>query len=200
MSALTLDLTISGSIGKFTVEPVTVQYQVSGQDAATGPKSIKIPAGAAPGSISVLTEPMETQNLLLICSADEEFTYRLNGDGIDRVVKAGGFAIHPGGPVIVQLEFGGNGTTDANVTLYQLGLSGVPIASVGGALIVEPEQTATSAQTAFTLTQIPSDPIKLLVFRDGSLEPLGDWDVVGTAVTFTPGTPLGGGERINFIF
>lgn len=199
MSALTLDLTITGTIGKFAVDPVVVQYQVSGQDAATGPKALKVLAGAAPASVSVCLEPMVTQNLLLICT-DEEITYRLNGDGVDRTVKAGGFAIHPGGPVITQLDFGGNGVTDANVTLYQLGLSGTPVASVGGAMIVEPEQTAGAAQTAFVLTQIPTNTNAFLVFRDGVLDPVGDWAVVGTAATFTPGVAFSGGERVQFVF
>lgn len=199
MSTLTLDLTISGEIGKFKIEPVTVQYQVSGQDAATGPKAIQVPAAAAPGSVSVLTEPMASQSLLLICT-DEEVTYRLNGDGVDRTIKAAGFAIHPGGPVITQLDFGGNGSTNANISIYQLGVPGTPIASVGGALIVEPEQAAINGQTVFNLTQIPTNPAALLVFRDGALDPVGDWVVVGSVATFTPGAAFTGGERVQFVF
>jgi hypothetical protein len=199
MSALTLDLTISGTIGKFTVEPLVVQYQVSSQDAASGPKEVSVPAAAAAGSISVCLEPMATQNLLLLCT-DEEVTYRLNGDGVDRTIKPNGFAIHPGNPVVTQLDFGGNGTTAAKVSVFQLGLPGTPTSTVGGALIVEPEQTAIAAQTIFNLTQAPTNPAAVLVFRDGVLDPLGEWAVVGTVATFTPGVAFAGGERVQFVF
>jgi hypothetical protein len=197
-SALTLDLVISGTIGKFVVEPLTAQYQVSGQDAATGPKEVLVPAAAAPASVSVCLEAMSAQNLLLICS-DSDVTYQLNADGTNRTINAGGFAIHPGDPVVSELAFGGNGSDDANVTIFQLGIPGLPPSGIGGAVVPEELAPATPSQPIFNLTNTPANPLRVLFFRDGALQSFSDYSVAGNVLTWT-GAAFTGGERVQVVF
>ena len=121
-SSLTLALTISGEIGSITLEPETLTYALTGQDAGLGPQALKVPAGAAAKSVAAKVAAMSQQGVLLIFT-DKEVTYEINGDGEDRTIKEGAFAIHPGGPTATALAFGGNGSTDADVTIFQLGLT-----------------------------------------------------------------------------
>jgi len=125
MSSLKLTLGVEGQIGKFPITPIELIYDLAGQTAASGPKQVTVPASAPAGSVSVCVAPMTTQNLLFIC-ADADgagVQYRLNGEVIDREIPAGSFAIHPGGPVVTQLDFGNSDTTKAaDVTVFQLGL------------------------------------------------------------------------------
>jgi hypothetical protein len=121
-SSVTLALTVSGQVGKAPLEPTTQTFALSGMTAAVGPQAVKVPAAAAAATIDVCVVPMTTQRLLLI-QTDEEVTYQINTDGINRVIEKGGFAVHPGDPVVTALAFGGNGQTDAEVTVYQLGLA-----------------------------------------------------------------------------
>jgi hypothetical protein len=126
MSSLKLTLGVEGTIGKFPITPIELIYDLSGQTAASGPKQVTVPANTAPGALSVCIEPMTTQNLLFICAdaAGAGVQYRLNGEVVDRTVPAGGFAIHPGGPVVTQLDFGNSDTGKAaDVTVFQLGLA-----------------------------------------------------------------------------
>jgi len=120
-----LTLGVEGTIGKFPITPIELIYELAGQTAASGPKQVLVPASAAAGSVSVCVEPMTTQNLLFIC-ADADgagVQYRLNGEVVDREVPAGGFAVHPGGPVVTALAFGNSDATKAaDVTVFQLGL------------------------------------------------------------------------------
>lgn len=197
-SAITLALTVSGQIGKVPIEPFQASYALSGQEMATGPKEVTVSAGTSPGGYSVAVEPMSEQTLLLICS-DKGITYQLNSDGINRTVGENAFAIHPGDPVVQQLAFGNAGTTDAGVTIFQLGVQGTPPSGIGGAIANTDEITATVTQTDFTLSAEPADPTKVLVFRDGALQSFSDYTVSGTTLTWT-GTPYAGGERVQIVF
>ena len=125
MSSLKLTLALEGTIGKFPICPLELIFELTGQTAASGPKEVTVPANTAPGSLSVNIEPMTTQNLLFICPDKDGagVQYQLNGDGIDRSIPAGSFAIHPGGPVLTALDFGNSDLTKAaSVTVLQLGL------------------------------------------------------------------------------
>lgn len=121
-SSLTLGLTISGQVGRVVLEPVTQTFALSGMTASGGPQSIKVPAGAAAATIDACVAAMTEQKVLLILT-DEEVTYQINGDLVNRTIEKGGFAIHPGNPIVTALAFGGNGQTDAEVTVVQVGLA-----------------------------------------------------------------------------
>jgi hypothetical protein len=121
MSSIKIEMTISGQVGKVPLTAFQVTYELSGQDAGLGPQEIQVPAAAAAGSITAQVATMPTkQRLLLICT-DEEVTYQINGDAVDRTIEKGGVAIHPGDPAVTSLLFGGNGQTDAAVTIIQMG-------------------------------------------------------------------------------
>ncbi len=121
-SSLKFALTVSGQVGKVPLEAFTVTYDLSGLDASLGPQDLKVPSAAAAASVAAQVPTMTSQSVLFICT-DEEVTYQLNGDGTDRTIRKGGFAIHPGDPAITALAFGGNGSTDAAVSILQAGLA-----------------------------------------------------------------------------
>ena len=119
-SSLTLSLTVTGQIGKAPISAFSPEYKLTAQTAGLGPQELAVPSGAAAASVAAQVATLTTQSVLFICT-DEEVTYQLNADGIDRTISAGGFAIHPGGPLVTSLAFGGNGVTSASVTIIQLG-------------------------------------------------------------------------------
>ena len=199
-SSLTLTLTIAGQIGSIPIETQTLSYALSGQTAGTGPKSVNVPAAAAPGSVEVCMEPMSEQNVLVLI-ADKEATYELNGDGVYRTINEDGFAVLPGGPVTAELAFGGNGTNDANITMLQLGLAGAPSTAIGGAMKVESLAAATPGQTVFTLTETPANPLAVMLFIDGVMWPSTHASVTVSNNTVTwSGAALSGGERIDVAY
>lgn len=195
---VTLALTVDGRFGKAPIGPFFVEYKLSGQTGGLGPQQVCVAAAAGPSSVSASLAGLSQQSLLLICTDNEVF-YELNNDGVQRSIKATGFVILPGQPVVQTLEFGGNGSTDADVTILQLGTQGAPITGVGGSLIVEPEQIAGASQTAFTLVQTPAVPSKVLMFIDGTMTSTGNIVVVDNALTYS-GPALSGGELIQFVF
>ncbi len=120
-SAITLDLTINGVIGQITLVPKTLQFVLSGQEAGLGPQAIKVPAAAVAASVSAQVPTISTKQGLLLIHASEEVTYQINGDLVDRTIAKDSFAAHPGDPIVTTLAFGGNGSTDAEVTIFHLG-------------------------------------------------------------------------------
>ena len=119
-SAVTLTLTVAGQIGIVPIGALSVEFALSGQTAGIGPQLVTVPAGAAPASVDAEVAAMSEQSLLFMYSS-KEVTYQINSDGVDRTIKEGGFAIHPGDPVITDLAFGGNGSTDSSVTIIHSG-------------------------------------------------------------------------------
>ena len=120
MSDIKLSLSVTGQVGKVPLELFTVEYELTGQSAGLGPQELAVPQGAAAASIPAQVPTLTSQTLLFICT-DEEVTYQINSDGVNRTIKKGGFAVHPGDPVVASLAFGGNGFTDAKVSIFQLG-------------------------------------------------------------------------------
>lgn len=195
---VTLALTVNGQFGKAPVGPFSVEYKLSGQTGGLGPQQVAVPAAAGPSSVSASLAGLSQQSLLFICT-DNEVTFEINNDGIQRTIKATGFVILPGDPVIQSLEFGGNGATDSDVTILQLGIAGVPLTGVGGSLIVELEQIASTSQTVFTLVNTPAVPLRVLFFIDGTLQSPTVFSVAANVLTYT-GPALAGGERIQVVF
>lgn len=126
-NTLTLQLTVSGQLGQFPITKEVTSFIASGK-ALTGPKAILVPAGAAPAAINVTLEEMSRQLVLLLC-ATQRVTYQINNDGVNRELAEGSFAVHPGNPVITQLAFGGNGLTESEVSVFQIGNEGSPPSS-----------------------------------------------------------------------
>jgi hypothetical protein len=211
MSSLKLTLGVEGTIGKFPITPIELIYDLADQTAATGPKAVSVPPNTNPGTLSVCMEPMSAQSLLLICAdpSGSDVQYRLNGDGQDREVKAGSFAIHPGGPIVTKLEFGNDDTSKAAIlTIFQLGLSGaVPGGGMlGGSFESENLGPATAAQTEFPLPSTPAKPENLIFFVDGVEWHASDVEVtvvttgVGAPMVVWSGAGLAGGERILAVY
>lgn len=119
-SSLKLSLTVTGQVGKVPFQAFTAEYELTGQTAGLGPQELVVPSGAAPASVDAQVPTLAAQNVLFICT-DDEVTYQLNSDAVNRTIRKGGFVIHAGDPVITALAFGGNGSTDASVTIIQLG-------------------------------------------------------------------------------
>lgn len=119
-SSLTLTLTVTGTTGKAPLTPFEVTYALTGQDGALGPQAVKVPQAAAVNTV-VAQVPTLTEQSALLIATDEQVTYQINSDGVNRVIRQGGFAVHPGNPVVTALKFGGNGSKDAAVTIFQLG-------------------------------------------------------------------------------
>jgi hypothetical protein len=151
-SSLKLELTVSGQVGQFPFDPVTATYEVTGQEVATGPKAVRVPAGTPAGTLEVCLEPMAEQNVLLIFS-DKLVTFQVNENGVDQEINAGAFAIYPGDPVATKLAFGNAGTQAASITVFQLGLQGTPPAA-GLPVVVASGLVAnnTNPGTVFTAT------------------------------------------------
>jgi len=190
MADLTLSLTISGQTGKIPFEPVTTTFTLTGQDGAKGPMEAKVPSSAVHGSVSLPVGGLQTQRVLLIC-ATEAVTYEINGSGLVEDLGKGGFVVLPGNPVATVLTFGGNGSTDAQVTVLQLGDAGTPTSGVGGAAYVK-RIAAAAAQTLFTLDDIPAKPASVLLWVDGAEV---DTFTIATNVLTWTGAALSGGER-----
>jgi hypothetical protein len=160
---LTLDLGISGKFGKFELDPQQFSFTAKGS-VATGPKSIPVPPGRA---VSVALESISEQEILLIC-ATKAVTYQVNGDGIEREINAGGFALHPGDPVVQTLRFSGNRQTESEVTYIRLGKEGTPpLIPSAAPHVLHPYAGVTLGQTVFILPTVPNNPAATLLFIEG---------------------------------
>lgn len=207
MSDLKLTLNISGKIGKFPLDAFETIYEMSGKDSGEGPKEVLVPqdAGGAGPAVSVALEGIASQDLLFICT-DNQVTYEINADGVDRVIKANGFAVHPGNPVVTALVFKGNGSQDSKVNVFQLGDAGTPTPYFGGAFLYQEIAPADNpgGTPTFTLNWTPPPvapplrPVRVQVFVDGVLAEVADYTVAANQLTWA-GAPLAGTERLTII-
>lgn len=185
-NTLTLELTVSGQLGKFPLSKEKITFVTSGK-ALTGPKVVPVPAAAPAASVSVALEGMSQQLVLVLC-ATERITYQINGDGVNREIAEGAFAVHPGNPVITRLSLGGNGLTDAEVSIFQVGKEGTPptpppAAAANSLHLFTP---VTAGQTVFTLPSIPANPGATVLFIAGVMYTAvsGFFTLVGNTLTW----------------
>lgn len=205
---ITVGFTVNGQVGKATVGPFSGSYALTGQTGALGPQQVTVPAAAGVASVAAQLAALSTQRVLFMCS-DQRVTYQLNSDGVNRTIEPGAPAIHPGDPVVTSLAFGGNGSTDATVTILQLGTAGTPSTVVGGSLFTQEVAPASNpgGTPAFTLNWEPPPaapplkPVRVLVYVDGVMAAFDDYTVVGTTLTWTGTTSgaLAGSERLAFV-